>query len=211
MRAVENENYELKDTIEALNKVIKEANGRVMKLEVENTELESRVRVLESSLATSRNKLSTALEKYALMQAEHEDLKENYRVDTERLRQKTKDLQDEIEADVRKLALKSCVGKDVGRAFSNASTVTIEAECDLAKGLNAQSFTSIECLSSKTNELPAKIAKDFKTTNNLLRNISAVTENTTMNDIEAEPKTLLLIDRLLCDINTNLTQISIIN
>eukprot|EP00826_Nyctotherus_ovalis_P005208 TRINITY_DN11168_c0_g2_i2.p1 TRINITY_DN11168_c0_g2~~TRINITY_DN11168_c0_g2_i2.p1 ORF type:complete len:195 (-),score=33.73 TRINITY_DN11168_c0_g2_i2:553-1137(-) len=194
-----------------------------MKLEVENTELESRVRVLENSLATSRDKLSAALEKYALMESEHEELKENYRADTERLRQEAKDLQDEIEADIKKLALKNTPGNHVGRAFSNASTVTVEAdvsgvnECDLPKGLNAQSFTSIECLPSKANELPIKIAKDFKTTNNLLKNISAVTENTghvtdtMINNIEAEPKTLLLIDRLLDNINANLTQISIIN
>ena len=93
---VEAENYTLKDKVEELNMIIEEKSKKIMKLEVENTELEDNKRITDSSLESMQDKIDKMTEKLLLLNSEYEELKDTYQIDTERLRQQLKDLMEEV-------------------------------------------------------------------------------------------------------------------
>ena len=204
VREVEKENFKLKDTIDVLNKTIKQKDERIIKLEIENTEFESHIRIIESSLESTKEKLNTITEKAILLEAEYEELSEKYKTNIERLREETKELREEIEAQTKK-SLKNHIGSNPQKILTTNSLSTIEATTNenvSTKGLTTQSFTTIERISTKANELENKVIKAHRTTMNLLEGMECGSDN---------PKTLCLIDKLLDDINTSLRQVPLIN
>lgn len=180
-----------------------------MKLEVENTELESQIRILQNSVDSTKEKLDTTIEKAVIIKSEYDELIEKYRADIERLRQETKDLQEEIEVQARKSGLKGYTNINLSRRSSiSSATIDTTNEGVSSKGLGVQSFTTIECASPKTNCLPSKVVSTSEPYLNLSRGMD---EEDKEKDIESNPRTLILIDKLLDDIDSSLNQIPLIN
>lgn len=177
MLDVEKENDKLKEEIEKMKKTINEKEERIVKLELENTTLENQARITESSLEEMRQKIDSVTEAIAIEKSDHEELKDRFQIDTERLKQQLTEALEEVKAKENRI---ESLLRETREKNSPDGSVSEENEPE-----------SKMCINSLR---PGRVNED-----DFSRFI---------NNPDIQPKSLILVNRLLNDINSRLSQLS---
>ncbi len=93
---MERSNDGLSTRIEELKKALSSKEERIVQLELDNSTLEGKMRISESTLGETQRKLDETVERLAIEKSEHDELKDRSQVEIERLRQQLQDATEEL-------------------------------------------------------------------------------------------------------------------
>ena len=163
--------------------------------------MENDLRITESSLNDTKEKLYDIIEKYTIERIEYDDLKEKYQVDIEHLKQQIKELKEEIIAQKRKISS--------NLEDSNEMNIAIKIQNKI-KRFNQ---TIKESFQETDNVIKQKNGDKNISNNELIKKIFNLSDKS-KNDIEkvnTQRDALNLLSALFDDLNATISMVPVNN